>query len=179
MSGPASTPMMRPVVQPSSGTPATLVYTLSTSEITTPSYVPYESFPQNNSYFPFPSPLQPIAPAQGQPHVGVNFFQSSPIQQFQNFEQLNTKNSAHQSNNAKKKEKTETIIKQDQGEINPNRTNLLGETRIRGTRTPKGEIKKITKGGTTITSGRTSLVPFAVSMVIILTIAPKSPTLNG
>jgi hypothetical protein len=45
-----------------------------------------------------------MAPPQGQPHAGVNFVQPSPIQQFQNFEQLNTK-IAHQSNNAKKKGK--------------------------------------------------------------------------
>jgi hypothetical protein len=79
----------------------------------------------------------------------------------------------------KRKEKTETIITQDQGETTPNKTNLLGATRIRGTRTPKGEITTNAKGGTTTTSGQTSLVPFAVSMVIILTISPKSPTSNG
>jgi hypothetical protein len=68
------------------------------------------------------------------------------------------------------KEKTETIITQDQGETTPNITILLGETKIRGTRTPKGEIKTNAKGGkTTTTLGQTSLVLFAVSMLIILT----------
>jgi hypothetical protein len=175
MSGPASTPMMRPTVQPSSGTPSTSAYTLSTSESTMPSYAPYGSLPQNNLYFPFPGPPQPIAPPQGQPHAGVNFVQPSPIQQFQNFEQLNMENPWPISRiMPKRKEKTETIITQDQGETTPNKTNLLGATRIRGTRTPKGEITTNAKGGTTTTtSRRTSLVPFVVSMVIILTISPK------
>jgi hypothetical protein len=105
MSGPTSTPMMHLMVQPSSGTPSTSPYTLSTSESATPSYVPYGSLPQNNLYFPFPGPPQPMAPPQGHPHVGVNFFHPSPIQQFQNFEQLNTKKSSHKSNNAKRKGK--------------------------------------------------------------------------
>jgi hypothetical protein len=37
------------------------------------------------------------------PHAGVNFVQPSAIQQYQNFEQLNTANPTHPSNNAKKK----------------------------------------------------------------------------
>jgi hypothetical protein len=45
------------------------------------------------------------------------------------------------------KGKNETIITKDQGETTPNRTNLLGATRIRGT--PKGEITINAKGGTT------------------------------
>jgi hypothetical protein len=56
MSGPASTPMMRPNVQPRYGTPSTSDYTLITSKSATPSYVPYETLPQNNLYFPFPDP---------------------------------------------------------------------------------------------------------------------------
>jgi hypothetical protein len=39
------------------------------------------------------------------PHAGVNFVQPSPLQQYQNFEQLNMENPTHQSNNAKKKGK--------------------------------------------------------------------------
>jgi hypothetical protein len=72
--------MMRSVVQPSSGTPSTLAYTLSSSESTTPSYASYRSLPQNNPYFPFPSPPQPTTPPQGQPQAGVKFVQPSPIQ---------------------------------------------------------------------------------------------------
>jgi hypothetical protein len=107
ISGPSSTPTMRPTSQPSSGTPSTLAYTLSTSESVTPSYVPYGSFPQNNPYFPFPGPPKPMAPPpQGHPHTRVNFFRPSPIQQYKNFEQLNTENPTHQSNSAKKKGKT-------------------------------------------------------------------------
>jgi hypothetical protein len=42
----------------------------------------------------------------------------------------------------KRKEKTETIITQDQGAITLNKINLLGETATRETRIPKGEIKQ-------------------------------------
>jgi hypothetical protein len=55
--------------------------------------------------FPFPSPPQPMAPPQGHPHAGVNFVQPSPVQQYQNFEQPNTKNLTHPLNNAKNKGK--------------------------------------------------------------------------
>jgi hypothetical protein len=53
INGPHSTPIIHPVVQPSSGTPSTSAYTLSTSEITMPSYIPYGPFPPNKLYFPF------------------------------------------------------------------------------------------------------------------------------
>jgi hypothetical protein len=105
MSGPSSTPMMRPTSQPSSGSPSTSTYNLGTSESASPSYAPYGSLPQNNLYFPFPGPPQPVSPPHGQPHVDVNFVQPSPIQQLHTFEQLNTENPSHQSNNAKKKGK--------------------------------------------------------------------------
>jgi hypothetical protein len=105
MSGPLPTPMMRPTSHPSSGTPSTSAYNLGTSESATPSYEPYGSLPQNNMYFPFLGPPHPIAPPQGQPHTGVNFVQPSPIQKFQNFEQLNMENLTHQSNNSKNKGK--------------------------------------------------------------------------
>ena len=95
MSGPFPTPMMCPTAQPSSGTPSTSSYTLSTNESATPSYVPYGSLPQNNLYFSFSGPPQLITPPQGQTHVGVNFVHPSPIQQFQNFEQLNMENPSH------------------------------------------------------------------------------------
>jgi hypothetical protein len=81
----------------------------------------------------------------------------------------------------KRKEKTETIIILDQEETRttPSRTNLLGATRIRGTRTPRGEITTNAKGRTPTIFGQTSLVPFVVSMVIILTISLKLLTSNG
>jgi hypothetical protein len=50
------------------------------------------------------------------------------------------------------KEKTETIITQDQGEKTPNKTTLMGATRTRVTRTPRGKIKTNPKGGTTTTT---------------------------
>ena len=69
----------------------------------------------------------------------------------------------------RRKKKIETIITQDHVEITPNKTNLLGITRIRVTRTPKGTITTNSKGGTTTTtSGQTSLALFAVSMEITL-----------
>jgi hypothetical protein len=84
-----------------------------------PSYVPYGSLPQNNLYFPFPSPPQLISPPQGQPHAGVKFVQPSPIQQFQNFEHLNTENLAHQLNNAKMKGKNQNNSNPVSGGNNP------------------------------------------------------------
>jgi hypothetical protein len=85
ISGPPPAPTIRPMAQPSSGTPSTSAYTLSTSESTTPSYASYGSLPQNNPYFPFTGPPQPIPSPQGQPHAGVNFVQPSPIQQVSKF----------------------------------------------------------------------------------------------
>jgi hypothetical protein len=79
----------------------------------------------------------------------------------------------------KRKGKTETIIISDQEEITPNKTNLLGATRIRVIRTPKGTITTNSKGGTkTTTSSQTSLALFVVSMDITITISPKLPTSN-
>jgi hypothetical protein len=79
----------------------------------------------------------------------------------------------------KRKEKNETIITHDQEEITPNKTNLLGATRIRVIRTPKGTITTNAKGGTkTTTSSQTSLALFVVSMDITITISPKLPTSN-
>jgi hypothetical protein len=60
---------MHTTSQLSSGTPSTSAYNLGTSESATPSYAPYGLLPQNNLYFPFPSPPQPVAPPQGQPHI--------------------------------------------------------------------------------------------------------------
>jgi hypothetical protein len=84
ISGPLSTPPIHPPIQTSSGTPSTSDYTLNTSESATPSYVPYGSQLPQNPYFPFPSPPHPMAPPH--PHVGMNFVQPSPVQQYINFE---------------------------------------------------------------------------------------------
>jgi hypothetical protein len=56
MGGPSPVPVMRPTSQPSLGSPCTSTYDLGSSEIASPSYMPYGSFPQNNPYFPFPGP---------------------------------------------------------------------------------------------------------------------------
>jgi hypothetical protein len=97
--------MMRLTSQPSLGSPSTSIYDLGTSESTLPSYVPYGSLPQKNPYFPFLGPPQPVSPPHGQSHVDINFVHPSPIQQLHTFEQLNKKNTSHQSNNSKKKGK--------------------------------------------------------------------------
>jgi hypothetical protein len=78
----------------------------------------------------------------------------------------------------KRKAKIGTIIIQGKEELTPNKTNLLEETKTQGTKilkgaiiNAKGKIKKIFEP--------TSLVPFVVSLVTILTISPKYLTLNG
>jgi hypothetical protein len=77
------------------------------------------------------------------------------------------------------KGKTGTITTQVKAGITPNRTNLLGATRIKGIRTPRGEITIGIKGEIEILLKPPSLVPFAVSSVIILIISPESLILNG
>jgi hypothetical protein len=132
LSGPSLTPMMGPSIQSSSGTPFTSSYTLSTNESVMPSYAPYGSLPQNNLYFPFPGPPHPISPPQGQTHDGVNFVQPSPIQQFQNFEQMNTENSAHQMNNAKNKGENRNNNNLGPGENNPHPNQPIGGNQNQG-----------------------------------------------
>jgi hypothetical protein len=117
ISGPPSTAPIHPPIQTSSGTPSTSTYTLSTSKSAMPSYVPYRSQLPQNLYFSFHGPPQPMAPPH--PHTGVNFVQPSPLQQYQNFEQLNTKNLTHQSNNAKKKGKNRNNDNPGQGGNHP------------------------------------------------------------
>jgi hypothetical protein len=77
------------------------------------------------------------------------------------------------------KEKTKTTIIQDQEGITPNRTNLSRETKIRGTRSPMGELITNANGRITTIFRKTSLFPFVVNMVIIVTISLKSLTLKG
>jgi hypothetical protein len=81
MGGPSPIPMMHLVSQPSMGPPSTSTYNLSTSGSASTSYMTYGSSPQNNPYFPFPGPPQPVVPPTGQPHISVNFVQPSPFQQ--------------------------------------------------------------------------------------------------
>jgi hypothetical protein len=93
INGPPPASPIHPPIQTSFGTPSTLAYTLSTSKNAMPSYVSYGSQLPQNPYFPFPGPPQPMAPPH--PHARVNFVQPSPLQQYQNFEQLNTENVTH------------------------------------------------------------------------------------
>jgi hypothetical protein len=67
ISGPLLAATVRPMAQPSSGTPSTSAYTLRSSESATPSYIPYRPFPPINLYFPFPGPPQSMIPPQGHP----------------------------------------------------------------------------------------------------------------
>jgi hypothetical protein len=77
------------------------------------------------------------------------------------------------------KDETGTITTQVKAGINPSRTNLLGANRTKGIRTPKGEIIIGVKGEITIWLKPTSLLPFAVILVITLIISPKSLISNG
>jgi hypothetical protein len=79
----------------------------------------------------------------------------------------------------KRKEKTGTIATQVKVGITPKKTNLLGATRIKGIRNPRGEITTSVKGEITILLEPPSIVPFVVSSVIILIIVHKSLILNG
>jgi hypothetical protein len=79
----------------------------------------------------------------------------------------------------KRKDKTGTTTTQVKAGFHPSRTNLLGETRTKGIRTPRGEIIIRVKGEITILLKPTSLVPFVVILVITLIIAPKSLISNG
>jgi hypothetical protein len=77
----------------------------------------------------------------------------------------------------RRKDKIGITITQDKAGINPHITNLLGATRTKGTKTPKGEIITNAKGK--IMLKPFSLVPFVVSLVITLTISPRSLISNG
>jgi hypothetical protein len=46
-----------------------------------------------------------MGPPPGHHHVGANFVQPSPIQQYQYFEKLNMENPTHHLNNVKKRGK--------------------------------------------------------------------------
>jgi hypothetical protein len=134
ITGPLPAPTIHPPIQTSFGTPSTSAYTLSTSESSTPSFVPYGSLPPQNLYFPFPSPPQPITPPH--PHAGVNFVQPSPIQQYQYFEQLNTENPTHQSNNAKNKGRNQNNKKSGQGNNHPQQNQPTGGNPNQGNQNP-------------------------------------------
>jgi hypothetical protein len=95
LGAPPLVPMPYPVSQSSTGPPPTYGYNPRISLSTYTSYMPYGSYPQNNPYFPFPSPPQPVNPPLGQTHASVKFFHPFPIQQVHEFEQLNTNNLTH------------------------------------------------------------------------------------
>jgi hypothetical protein len=102
------------------------------------SYTPYGSSPQNNPYFPFPGPPQPVSPPVGQPHVNANFFHPSPIQHVHTFEQLNKKNPSHQPNNAKNIGKNQNNNNPSPGGNNPQQNHLAGGNQNQGNQNPQG-----------------------------------------
>jgi hypothetical protein len=134
INGSSLAPPIQPPIQTSSDTPSTSVY--STIKNSTPSYVPYGSLPPQNIYFLFLGPPQPIAPPH--PHARVNFFQPSPIQQYQNFEQLNMENLTHPSNNAKKKGINRNNNNPGQGENQPQQNQPIGGNQNQGNQNPQG-----------------------------------------
>jgi hypothetical protein len=72
------------------------------------------------------------------PHDGVNFVQPSPIQQYQNFEQLNTENPTHLSNNAKNKGRNRDNNNPGQGENQPQQNQPTGGNQNQGNQNPHG-----------------------------------------
>jgi hypothetical protein len=131
-SGPSPAPPTHPPISTSSGTPSSSTY--STSESTQPSYVPYGSVPPQNPYFPFSGPPQPSAPSH--PHAGVNFVQPSVVQQYQNFEQLNTANPPHPANNNRRKGKNRNNNNPGQGRNHPPQHQPPGGNQNQGNQNP-------------------------------------------
>jgi hypothetical protein len=136
MSGPPPGSPIHPPLPNTSGPHSTSPY--STSESTTPSYVPYGSAPPQNPYFPFPGPPQPMAPPH--PNAGVNFVEPSAAQQYQNFEQLNTANPANPSNNNRRKGwNREQQQPQSRWESTPTATAHWGQPEPREPKPPGGQ----------------------------------------
>jgi hypothetical protein len=133
-SGPPPTPSIHQPPPNTSGPPFTSPY--STSESATPSYVPYGATPPQNPYFPFPGPQQPMAPPH--PHTGVNFVQPSAAQQYQNFEQLNTTNPTHPSNNTRKKGRNRNNNNPGQGGNQTSQHQPTGGNQNQGNQNPQG-----------------------------------------
>jgi hypothetical protein len=76
--------------------------------------------------------------ARPDPHAGVNFVQPSPVQQYQNFEQLNMENPTHPSNNAKKKGINKNNNNQGQGKNQPQQNQPTGGNQNQGNQNPQG-----------------------------------------
>jgi hypothetical protein len=145
-SGPPPAPPIHPPISTSSGTPSSSTY--STSESTQPSYVPYGSVPPQNPYFPFSGPPQPNAPPH--PHAGVNFVQPSAVQQYQNFEQLNTANPPHPANNNRRKGKNRNNNNPGQGGNHPPQHQPPGGNQNQGNQNPQGGNNNRRQGRNTV-----------------------------
>jgi hypothetical protein len=81
------------------------------------------------------------------PHAGVNFFQSFVAQQYQNFEQLNTANPTHPSNNAKKKGWKKNNNNPGQGRNQPPQHQPTGGNQNQGNQNPQGGNNKNKRQG--------------------------------
>jgi hypothetical protein len=89
-----------------------------------------------------------MAPPQGPPHTGFNFVQPSPIQEYQNFEQLNMANPPHQSNNTKKKGKDPNNNNPGLGgnQNQPEQNQSTGGNPNQGNQNPEGGNNKKRQG---------------------------------
>jgi hypothetical protein len=138
LGAPPQVPMMHPISQFSTSSPSTPTYNPNNGGSTSTSYTLYGSSPQNNPYFPFPSPPQQVSPPPRQSHVCVNFVYPSPIQQVQIFEQLNMKNLAHPLNSAKKKGKNRNKNNLGPRGNNPQQNHHAGGNQNQGNQNPQG-----------------------------------------
>jgi hypothetical protein len=77
----------------------------------------------------------------------------------------------------RRKDGTRITTTQVKAGIHPHSINPLGETRTKGTKTPKGTIITNAKGE--IMLKPSYLVPFVVNSIITLTISPRSLISNG
>jgi hypothetical protein len=112
------------------------------------------------------------------PHAGVNFVQPSAAQQYHNFEQMNTANPTHPSNNNRKKGKNRNNNNPGQGGNHPPQHQPPRGNQNQGNQNPQGgNNNKRNKGG--ILLKPSTLVLFVVCTVITPTIAPKSLISKG
>jgi hypothetical protein len=139
LGGPPLVTHMHLVPQSSMGPPPTPTYNHNSCGGTSTSYTPYGSTLQNNLYFPFPGPPQPIYPPKGHPHVDVNFVHPSRIQQIHEFKKLNAKNPTHQLNNAKNKGKNLNNNNPGPGGNNPQHNHTTRGNQNQGNQNPQGD----------------------------------------
>jgi hypothetical protein len=72
------------------------------------------------------------------PHAGVNFVQTSLIQQYRNLEQLNMANPTHPSNNDKNKGRNKNNNNPGQGKNQPQQNQPTRGNQTQGNQNPQG-----------------------------------------